>query len=234
MKGARSGGVFEFLKKKRAEGKFREFGVSLHDSPEFLEEILNEHPEIDFVMEQINYLDWNNPTIRSREVYEMAVKHNKPVVVMEACKGGTLANLPEEAVKLMKDYNPDAPHCFLGLPVCGKPAGSQSLSVRHADGEFLKEDVAVFDDFKPLNEEEYKILDKVVEIVNAKTPIPCTQCRYCEPKCPKKIAIPDYFALYNDLKRLPADEVMTQAMYYGALIEQGTRTGLGLRGVRKL
>ena len=35
---------------------------------------------------------------------------------------------------------------------------------------------------------------KVVEIVNAKTPIPCTQCRYCEPKCPKKIAIPAFIS----------------------------------------
>lgn len=214
-------GVFEFLMKKKEEGKFREFGVSLHDSPEFLEEILTEHPEIDFVMEQINYLDWNNPAIRSREVYEMAVKHNKPVVVMEACKGGTLANLPEEAVKLMKDYNPDASVASWAYRFVGSLPGVRVCLCGMPTEEFLKEDVAIFDDFKPLNEEEYKILDQVVEIINAKTPIPCTQCRYCEPKCPKKIAIADYFALYNDLKRLPADEVMTQAMFYGSLIEQG-------------
>lgn len=73
--------TFEFLKQKRAEGKFREFGVSLHDSPEFLDEILTEHPEIDFVVEQLNYIDWNNPGIRSKEIYEVAVKHGKPVVV---------------------------------------------------------------------------------------------------------------------------------------------------------
>ena len=68
-------GVFEFLKKMRDEGKFREFGVSLHDTPEFLDQILTEHPEINFVTLQINYLDWYSPAIRSRELYETALKH---------------------------------------------------------------------------------------------------------------------------------------------------------------
>ena len=39
-----------FLKKMREEGKFREFGVSLHDTPEFLDQILTEHLEINFLM----------------------------------------------------------------------------------------------------------------------------------------------------------------------------------------
>ena len=121
----------------------------------------------------------------------------------------------------MKDYNPEASVASWAYRFVGSLPGVRVCLCGMPTEEFLKEDVAVFDDFKPLNEEEYKILEKVVEIVNAKTPIPCTQCRYCEPKCPKKIAIPDYFALYNDLKRLPVDEVMTQSMYYGALIEQG-------------
>ena len=42
--------AFEFLAEARAAGKFREFGVSLHDTPEFLDQILTEHPEIDFVV----------------------------------------------------------------------------------------------------------------------------------------------------------------------------------------
>lgn len=217
--------TFEFLMEKRKQGKFREFGVSLHDSPEFLDLILTEHPEIDFVVEQINYIDWLNPAIRSKEIYEAAVKHNKPIVVMEACKGGTLAEIPAEAKKLMKDYNPDASIASWAYRFVGSLPGVRVVLSGMPKMEFLDDNMATFENFKPLNEEERKIIDQVVEIINSKTPIPCTVCRYCESECPKNIAIPDYFALYNDMKRLEEssspNDVLTQAFYYGSLIEQG-------------
>ncbi len=68
---------------------------------------MSEHPEVDFVQLQINYLDWDNESIQSRKCYEVAEKHNKPVIVMEPVKGGTLAKIPEKAEKLLNDYNPD-------------------------------------------------------------------------------------------------------------------------------
>ena len=127
--------TFEFLMKKREEGKFREFGVSLHDSPEFLDLILTEHPEINFVVLQLNYIDWVNPAIRSKEIYEVAVKHNKPIVVMEACKGGTLAEIPDEAKKLMKDYN--LMRLLSWAWVRGKPARRPRSAGGHAQMEFM-------------------------------------------------------------------------------------------------
>jgi predicted aldo/keto reductase-like oxidoreductase len=91
--------------------------------------------------------------------------------------------------------------------------------------EFMLDNIKTFENFVPLNDEEYKIIDKVVEIINANTAIPCTVCRYCESECPKNIAIPEYFVLYNDMKRLEksssANDVLTQAFYYGNLIERG-------------
>jgi predicted aldo/keto reductase-like oxidoreductase len=82
--------------------------MSFHDTPELLDEILTAHPELDFVQLQINYIDWENPGIQSRRCYEVARKHNKPIVVMEPCKGGNLALVPENAEELMKAYNPEA------------------------------------------------------------------------------------------------------------------------------
>ncbi|UYO64341.1 aldo/keto reductase [Acetobacterium wieringae] len=217
--------TFEFLKQKRAEGKFKEFGVSLHDSPEFLDLILTEHPEIDFVVEQLNYIDWMNPAIRSKEIYEVAVKHNKPIVVMEACKGGTLAEIPDEAKKLMTDYNPDASIASWAYRFVGSLPGVRVVLAGMPKMEFLMDNIKTFENFTPLNADEYKIIDQVVEIINSNSAIPCTVCRYCETECPKSIAIPDYFALYNDLKRLEKssseNEVMTQAFYYGNFLEQG-------------
>ncbi|MFA9424164.1 MAG: aldo/keto reductase, partial [Sedimentibacter sp.] len=88
---------FAFVQEKKNEGKIRQIGFSFHDSADLLEEILTAHPEVDFVQLQINYMDWDNESIQSRKCYEVAVKHNKPVIAMEPVKGGSLASLPEKA-----------------------------------------------------------------------------------------------------------------------------------------
>lgn len=217
-------GVFEFLQQKQREGKFREFGVSFHDTPEFLEMLLTEHPEINFVVCQINYLDWDNPAQRSREMYEICVKHGKPVVVMEAIKGGNLVNLPAEVIKLMKDYNPGASIASWALRFCGSLPGVRVTLAGMPSHEFCLDDAAVFNDFQPLNCEEYEILEKAVKIIREKIVIPCTYCRYCETVCPKKIDIPDYFSMYNSMKMVPATAdnfVNTEANLYAHTIEKG-------------
>ena len=193
-------GAFEFLKEKKAEEKFREFGASLHDTPEFLEKLLTEHPEIDFLVLQLNYIDWKNPTVRAKELYEIASKHNKPVVVMESCKGGTLAQIPEEAQKLMKAYNPDASIASWAYRFVGSLPNVRMVLAGMPKMEFLEDNLKTFESFVPLNEEEYKIIDQAVEIINANTAIPCTMCRYCENNCPNHIPIADCFSLYNDKK----------------------------------
>lgn len=217
-------GLFEFLSQKRAEGKFREFGASMHETPEFLDRVLTEHPEIDFVMLQINYLDWNSPAQRSRELYEVAVKHEKPIVVMEPCKGGTLANPPEEAAKLMKEYNPDASYASWAYRFVGSLPGVRVVSIGMPRMEFLEDNMKTFDNFEPLNDEEYAILDKVVDIINEKTAIACTNCNYCVEACPLDIPAGTFFLLYNDFYRQNAgteyNEVCTSAQMYSFMIER--------------
>lgn len=219
-------GLFEFLVKKREEGKFREFGLSLHETPEFLDRILTEHPEVDFVMLQLNYIDWESPALRAKEQYEVAMKHGKPIVVMEPCKGGSLANPPEEAAKLMKAYNPDASYASWAYRWVGSLPGVRVVAIGMPQMEFLEDNMKTFDNFVPLNEEEYAIIDKVVDIVNSKTAIPCTNCKYCEEACPLDIPSGDYFALYNDYYRqsdsTSPNDVCTQANTYGSLIERRT------------
>ena len=102
--------------------------------------------------------------------------------------------------------------------------------------EFLDDNLKTFNDFKPLNEEEYKIIDQVVDIINSKVAIPCTYCRYCEVQCPKNIDIPDYFALYNYLNRLRLDDPslpQTQTFYYMNYMEQGRGPASACIGCKK-
>jgi predicted aldo/keto reductase-like oxidoreductase len=222
-------GAFDFLKQKRAEGKFKEFGISVHDTPEFLEEALTEHPEIDFVVLQINYVDWENKAIRAKESYEVAVKHKKPIVVMEACKGGTLAVLPEKAEMLMKAYNPEASLASWAYRFVGSLPGVRMVLAGMPGTEFLLDNIKTFDDFKPLNDDEYKIIDQVIEIINETTVIPCTSCQYCiEQGCPQNILISDNFTLINDMKRYEnssnsgnLNRVNIQADYYESWVKNG-------------
>ena len=113
--------AFGFVQQKKKEGKIRYVGMSFHDTPELLEEILGAYGEgLDFIQLQINYLDWEQPNVQSRRCLEIANKYKKPIFVMEPCKGGTLANLPEEAVQLMKSYAPEASAASCTVPMWGK------------------------------------------------------------------------------------------------------------------
>ncbi|WP_296797041.1 aldo/keto reductase [uncultured Methanobrevibacter sp.] len=193
---------FGFANKKKEEGKIKHLGLSTHGNAEYLDNILTMHPEMEFVLLQINYLDWESDGIESRKCYDVACKHNKPVLVMEPLKGGFLADVPPEAEKLMKDYNPDASVVSWALRfvasldnVCMVLTGASSL-------EQLEQNIEDFENFTPLNDEEYEILEKVRDIINSNITVECTKCKYCLDACPESINIPKIFDLYNNEKIL--------------------------------
>jgi len=97
---------FSFVAEKKAQGLVRHIGFSFHDGPELLDRILTEHPEMEYVQLQLNYLDWDSISIQSRRCYEVCEKHGKPVLVMEPVKGGTLAKVPEEVEEMFRTADP--------------------------------------------------------------------------------------------------------------------------------
>ena len=99
---------FRWLMDKKEQGLVRSPGFSFHGDAPLLDEILTKHPELEFVQLQINYLDWDSQWIQSRACYEAAVKHNKPVIVMEPVKGGTLAQVPAQVRSLFQARSPQA------------------------------------------------------------------------------------------------------------------------------
>jgi predicted aldo/keto reductase-like oxidoreductase len=190
-------GAFEFVLQKKAEGKVKKFGFSFHDSAEVLDKILTEHPEVEFVQLQLNYLDWESPTVQSRLCYEVARKHGKEIIVMEPIKGGTLAKVPDEALKLMKETNPDRSPAEWAVRFVASLEGVIMVLSGMFNLEQLDENTRFMGEFEPLTAEETAMLLECAEKINHSIAVSCTGCSYCTTDCPKQIPIPDWFDLYN-------------------------------------
>lgn len=209
---------FQFIQRKKEEGKIKNIGFSYHDSAELLDEILTAHPEVDFVQLQLNYIDWDNESIQSRKCYEVATKHGKPVIVMEPIKGGTLAKLPDKAEKLLKDYNPNASIPSWAIRFAASNKNVMMVLSGMSNMEQLEDNLGYMENFKPLNEEEYALIKKAVTAINSTITVPCTGCAYCVDGCPMNIAIPKYFSLYNaDLQEVEEKGWTPQGEYYNNL-----------------
>lgn len=191
---------FEFINEMKKQGKIKYIGFSFHDSAEFLDKVLTEHPEVDFVQLQLNYLDWENGVIQSRKNYEVARNHNKPIVVMEPVKGGTLATFPEDIEKIYKDYAPEKSIASWALRYILSKEGIMTVLSGMSNEEQMNDNLLTVTNFNKINEVEEKLIQEVTEKVLSYPTIPCTGCRYCVPGCPMKIQIPDLFTAYNSAK----------------------------------
>ena len=210
-------GCFEFLSNLKKEGKARYTGFSFHDTADVLDRILSRHPEIDVVQIQLNYLDWDNPIIQSGACYEVCRKHNKPMIVMEPVKGGTLASIPPDAAALL---NGEAPAHRAVRFAASQEGVVLVLSGMSTTGQ-VAENTAFMSSFVPLSPEERAVLTEAAQIIRNSVAIPCTGCAYCTEVCPVGMPIPKYFSLYNERER-DGWQANTEGRY-GELIRKAPR-----------
>ena len=211
-----------FIARKKAEGRIRHIGFSFHDDSALLAQILEKHPEAEFVQLQINYLDWDSPAIESKTCYDLCTQHGKPVIVMEPVKGGSLACVPEQVERLFKDYNPDASVASWAIRYCASLPNVLTVLSGMSNMEQLDDNTSYMQDFQPLNDEEQAIIAHAKEIIRESIAIPCTACHYCSEGCPQQIAIPDYFSLYNAAQQF-SDQRSNSKLYYDLLAKNHGR-----------
>ncbi len=194
-------GAFEWMQKMKAEGKIKHPGFSFHDSPELLDKILTKHPETELVQLQINYIDWESDGVQSRKCYEVACKHNVPVAIMEPIKGGSLANVMDDAKKVFKEYNPEASVASWAVRYAASLDNILVVLSGMSNMEQLKDNMSYMKEFKPLNKEEQACVAKATALIKSTIVVSCTGCKYCVDGCPMGINIPRYFELVNEAKR---------------------------------
>jgi len=194
-------GCFEFVMQKKKEGRVRKFGFSFHDKADVLEQILKEHPEVEFVQLQINYLDWENENIQSRKCYETAVKYGKDIIVMEPVKGGMLAQIPDKAEALLKEYDAGSSVASWAIRYAASLDNVFMVLSGMSSYEQMMDNLSYMKEFQPFTDKEDRLLKQVVDVIHQSIAIPCTNCRYCVEACPKNIPIPEYFKIYNQYAR---------------------------------
>lgn len=213
-------GAFDFVQRKKAEGKIRHVGFSFHDKAEVLEEILTRHSEMEYVQLQINYLDWESSEVQARECYEIAAAHGKQVLVMEPVKGGLLANIPQEAKDVLKASAPEASVASWAIRFAASLPNVAMVLSGMSNMEQMEDNLSFMGDFAPLTEAEQETVRQVREIILSKQAIACTGCRYCVDGCPQKIAIPDYFKLMNDIAKFGEPQVKRARANYRSFIDE--------------
>lgn len=188
--------AYETAQELKAEGKIRHVGISFHDKAAVLDKILNEHPEIEAVQIQFNYVDYEDESVESRKCYEVCCRHKKPVIVMEPVKGGSLVNLPKPAQEVFDELNGGS---YASYAIRFAADFDQMMMVLSgmSNMEQMQDNIRSMKEFRKLSEEELAAIGKVREIFRNQDLIPCTSCRYCTDGCPKQIPIPDLFACMN-------------------------------------
>ena len=214
----------EWLLAKKRKGLARRIGFSFHDGPEFLSFLLERYPFMDFVQLQINYADWENLGIRSRECVEVAVERGVDVIAMEPVKGGTLAALPSEAEERLRCVAPDRSPAAWALAFVAQVPGVKTVLSGMGSLMQVEENIALFKGMVPFSASERAALDDVASFLRGQASIACTGCNYCAPHCPQNIAIPEVFALYNaDLQEIAEKGWSPHSTYY-----HNMRKGRGL------
>lgn len=185
--------ALEEVIKLKEEGYIRHIGFSFHDEYEIFEEIVNYY-DWEFCQIQYNYMDTDIQA--GKKGIELCEKKGIPLVIMEPIKGGSLAGYSDDVEEVFKSYDKDASIASWALRFVASEENVKVILSGMSTFEQVVDNLNCFNNFKVLNEEEKKIVEKAKELIKSKVKIGCTGCNYCMP-CPRGVKIPTNFRLWN-------------------------------------
>lgn len=204
--------MWNWAQQKKDEGVIKHLGFSMHDGAETLDKLLTEHPTMDFVQLQVNYLDWDDPVVEARKCMEVAEKHGVPVVIMEPARGGRLANLPERGKEIFKNAEPELSEVSWAYRFCYDLPNVITVLSGMSTIDQVKENVKEWKAAKPLTEEDHAVIKKAMEALRSVGMIDCTNCRYCAKDCPAGVKIPEIMSLMN-LEKMTENREFVKGLY---------------------
>lgn len=201
-------GAYEFVQKKREEGKIKNIGFSFHGTIEDLKRIVAAH-KWDFAQIQMNYLDWKNQDAKTQ--YEILTEAGIPVIVMEPVRGGKLAEVEADIADMFKKAKPEKSIASWAISFVASHSNVLTILSGMNSLEQLEDNISTLTDFKPFGESEFKICENACAMLNKSDVIPCTGCDYCA-DCPQGVKISSIFDVYNKFKKseISKEEAMAQ------------------------
>ena len=216
---AEKNNTFEYVKKMKENGIAKKIGISFHDKAELLKEVLDKYGEmLDVVQLELNYLDWDDPSIESRKCYELCVKHDLDVIVMEPLKGVVIVNQPDSIKKEFNQFNPNKSIASLAIKFCASLENVKMVLSGMNKMDDLIDNCNTYENFTPINQEEIDFLEKMALKLKEIRIVPCSECEYCLDSCPCNIPISEYFNLYNLSKIQP--EYNNYRLYFDKLCDE--------------
>lgn len=197
--------VFDWAERALADGRIGHLGFSFHDSYETFQEIIDAYDGWTFCQIQYNYLD--EEAQAGTRGLKYAADKGLGVIVMEPLRGGLLAGNAGQhqgqgvpaPIRAIWDTAPvqRSPAEWALQWVWHQPEVSLILSGMSTLAQ-VQENLASASRSAPglLTNEELALVARVRDEYRRLTPIPCTDCKYCQP-CPNNVAIPRIFDLYN-------------------------------------
>ncbi len=197
-------GILDFLVEERKAGRIRNLGFSYHGDVKIFDYLLSKHDvyKWDFVQIQMNYIDWkhakkiNERNTNAEYLYRELEKRNIPVVIMEPLLGGRLAAVPHNMVPKLKQREPERSVASWAFRFVGTYPKVLTVLSGMSKMEHLLDNVKTYSPLKPLEDEDFKLLEETANAIFELNTIPCNDCKYCMP-CPYALDIPAILIHYN-------------------------------------
>ena len=216
---AEKSNTFEYVKKMKEEGTAKKIGISFHDNAKLLEKVLKKYSDIlDIVQLELNYLDWEDPSIEAHKCYDLCVKYGLDVYVMEPLKGGVIVNPSQEIKDEFKNYNSEKSIASFALRFCASLDNVKMVLSGMNKMEDLMDNCDTYENFKVITDDEKEFLSKMANKLYETLAVPCSECGYCIKECPSLIPIPKYFNIYNASKNQPESNIYR--LYYDKLADE--------------